>query len=339
MKKISLIICFYNAEEFIDRALKSFIDFLTDEIEVILVDDGSTDNSLEIVNKYIGKHKELILVQQEVNAGLSLARKIGVESSSGDHIMFLDADDEFIRDPFSFFLNRNDLSKVDIFEYGAITDLQETYLNSYYEYEKVIQGSIYLDDYFRSKHNKYVMLWLRLIRRDLFFPTAFSEKFKIHEDNMSLPLIISRSKDVKVLNEIFLKINSNPNSITRAKFSKKNKLNKIQKLKTRAKFYKEIINHLNMYFPIEKKDDSFNRYIIELSLAHVYCLSSTGFIKAFKEHREVKRVIPKKVLFKHKYLYLIDSKFNFFLMFFGFNLTTTVALIYFRVKLILSIKE
>jgi glycosyltransferase involved in cell wall biosynthesis len=151
MKKISLCICFYNAEEFIERALDSFVQFLTDEIEVILVDDGSNDNSLEIVKSYVLKYNQMKIVQHQKNKGLSLARKTAVDHSTANHLMFLDADDEFIKNPFALFLNNKELHSFDVIEYGAITDKNEVYLNKSYRYGEIIEASIYLNDYFKFK--------------------------------------------------------------------------------------------------------------------------------------------------------------------------------------------
>jgi len=96
---ISVIIPMYNSESTILRALESIkkqtsIDYIR---EIIIVNDGSRDNSLNVVLKFIkdNKHLNLILIDKE-NEGVSAARNLGINSSSGDWIAFLDSDDEWV---------------------------------------------------------------------------------------------------------------------------------------------------------------------------------------------------------------------------------------------------
>jgi len=323
MKKISLCICFYNAEEFIERAINSFVNYLTDEIEVVLVDDGSNDKSIELARIFALKYNQIIIVQHEYNKGLSIARKTAVEHSTSKYVMFLDADDEFISDPFSYFLNRNDLNEVDIFEYGAITDFEEVYLNNFYDYEQIIDGRTYLDDYFRFK-NKYVMLCLRLFRRDMFFPKSFSETFRLHEDNMSLPLILSRSNKVVILDNIILKINSNPNSLTRMNFSEDSKTNLRKKLHLKSQFYYELILHLDNNLEIHSKNLSYNRFIIQMALYHSFYSATESMTHMLLRQKRLGNNSLKRSFLKFDLVNRIKSPINVVLIIFGFRLTSVL---------------
>lgn len=90
--KYSVIIPLYNKEKYIERTLKSVLKQTFEDYEVIVVDDGSTDNSLECARK-IQSNKVKIVCQK--NAGVAIARNTGIENSSGEYIAFLDADDEW----------------------------------------------------------------------------------------------------------------------------------------------------------------------------------------------------------------------------------------------------
>ncbi|MBO5944986.1 MAG: glycosyltransferase family 2 protein [Clostridia bacterium] len=92
--KVSVIIPVYNTGEFLRPALDSVIDQTLREIEIICVDDGSTDRSLDILKEY-QKADERIRIVTETNAGPALARNNGIRRARGEYIAFLDADDFF----------------------------------------------------------------------------------------------------------------------------------------------------------------------------------------------------------------------------------------------------
>lgn len=90
--KISIIIPIYNIEKYIHRCVDSVIAQSYKNIEIILVDDGSTDSSAEICDKYKQKDERIIVIHKK-NGGLSDARNAGIKASSGDYLFFLDGDD------------------------------------------------------------------------------------------------------------------------------------------------------------------------------------------------------------------------------------------------------
>jgi glycosyltransferase involved in cell wall biosynthesis len=91
--KVSLIIPVFNVEEYLDKCLLSAINQTLYDIEIIIINDGSTDNSLLICNKYQKKDKRIHIITQE-NAGLSAARNTGINHAKGEFIVFLDSDDD-----------------------------------------------------------------------------------------------------------------------------------------------------------------------------------------------------------------------------------------------------
>jgi len=92
MTKVSVIIPTFNRQEYIQRAIKSVLAQTYKDFEIIVVNDGSTDNTVEILKLYLPKIK-LINIE---NSGVSFARNLGVKNSNGDLIAFLDSDDEWL---------------------------------------------------------------------------------------------------------------------------------------------------------------------------------------------------------------------------------------------------
>ena len=89
---ISVIVPVYNVEKYLPQCLNSIINQTYKNIEVVLVDDGSTDDSGNICEEY-KKNDERIIVVHQKNSGLSAARNVGIEISTGEYITFIDSDD------------------------------------------------------------------------------------------------------------------------------------------------------------------------------------------------------------------------------------------------------
>ena len=91
MKKVSIIVPVYNCEKYIKECINSVINQTYKNLEIIIVDDKSTDNSLSIINSF--KDKRIKVISLKENSGVSIARNKGVEVSTGELICFLDSDD------------------------------------------------------------------------------------------------------------------------------------------------------------------------------------------------------------------------------------------------------
>lgn len=94
MEKVSIIVPIYNIEAYLRRCVDSLLTQDYDNIEIVLVDDCSTDNSAEIAREYANKYAEKCkFIQREKNGGLSAARNTGIDNSMGEWITFVDSDD------------------------------------------------------------------------------------------------------------------------------------------------------------------------------------------------------------------------------------------------------
>ncbi len=95
--KVSIIVPIYNTEKYLKTCLDSIVNQTYKNLEVILVDDGSTDNSGKIIDEYAKKDSRIKAIHQK-NAGQSAARNIGLKKATGDFISFIDSDDRVDKD-------------------------------------------------------------------------------------------------------------------------------------------------------------------------------------------------------------------------------------------------
>lgn len=91
---ISIVVPAYNKEPYIKQCMDSLVNQTLKNIEIIVVDDASTDNTLQILRDYEHKDSRIKIIAKEHNCGRHVARKTGVQSTSGDYVLFVDADDE-----------------------------------------------------------------------------------------------------------------------------------------------------------------------------------------------------------------------------------------------------
>ncbi|MBR0519138.1 glycosyltransferase family 2 protein, partial [bacterium] len=92
--KISVIVPVYNVEKYLPECLDSIVNQTLKEIEIICVNDGSTDNSLSILREYSSKDNRIKIIDKE-NEGLEYTRKVGLDNATGKYILFCDSDDKY----------------------------------------------------------------------------------------------------------------------------------------------------------------------------------------------------------------------------------------------------
>ena len=129
--KISVIIPVYNTEAYIGRCLNSVIQQTFKDYEIIVVDDGSTDKSRNIINDIIAENKDVVInyIYQE-NAGQAAARNAGIDRAEGEYISFLDSDDYIDKFMFEELYKEAKISNADI----IVSDLKCVYDDSEYMY-------------------------------------------------------------------------------------------------------------------------------------------------------------------------------------------------------------
>lgn len=173
--KISVIIPIYNMEKYLKRALDSILRQSYKNLEIILVDDGSTDDSREICLSYVQNDKRFCYYYQE-NKGVAAARNLGLEKSSGDFIAFLDPDDYIDSNMYECLLRaiKENGADIAVCGYRIVRDGEEEY-DSITEYRAdILDKKAAQERYFLGSHEATEMsvVWNKLI------PTAFIHNLK-----------------------------------------------------------------------------------------------------------------------------------------------------------------
>lgn len=129
--KLSIIIPVYNTGKYLDDCLISLLhqDIPHEEYEIICVNDGSTDNSLEILNGYASDNENIIVIDQQ-NAGHAAARNVGLEAAQGRYIWFVDSDDYIDPGCFGFLLYILDTNQIEFLTIGQVPVSSESHFNS-----------------------------------------------------------------------------------------------------------------------------------------------------------------------------------------------------------------
>ena len=170
---ISVIINVYNGEKFIKKCLDSVVNQTYKNLEIIIINDGSTDNTLSICESY--KDNRIKIINQE-NMGLSLSRNVGIDNSHGEYVYFVDSDDfielDTIKYLYSLCKKYNTListcKTLDIFNYDFTVYNMEEKIN-------VISSKEMLKDILLLK-NKAVCSWNKLIKKELFNNLRFENR-------------------------------------------------------------------------------------------------------------------------------------------------------------------
>lgn len=119
MAKVSVIVAAYNVEEYITDALNSLVAQTLKDIEIVVVDDCSTDRTLEIIEKFAALDDRIKVVKHEVNKSLMQVRQTGFRSSSGEYIIYLDGDDMLTKDACEKAYKAITSEKVDMLQYDV----------------------------------------------------------------------------------------------------------------------------------------------------------------------------------------------------------------------------
>lgn len=143
--KVSVVIPVYNAEKYLRDTLESVLNQTFRDIEILCVDDGSTDQSLEIMYDYSQKDSRIkILHQEEESAGAALARNLGLKSARGEYVIFLDADDLFEPDLIEVSYQAAKEKNADAVTFGASFYHSETHTDVYNDAWRI--NSVFFDN-------------------------------------------------------------------------------------------------------------------------------------------------------------------------------------------------
>lgn len=193
---ISVIIPIYNCEEYIERCIKSVLDQNYSNIELILVNDGSSDKSGEICDKYESIDNRVKVIHQ-ANVGVSKTREKATKISKGKWLIFIDSDDYIKNDYISTLYNEAKLDDIDIVCCNSI-DFENKELDEDIRYDEIIkEKSIILKDYFNLKRYPCVV-WGKIIKKDILLQEEFPH-MKYGEDTYLIVKSLLKASKVKLL--------------------------------------------------------------------------------------------------------------------------------------------
>lgn len=240
---ISIIIPIYNVEPYLQRCITSVRNQTYRNIEIVLVDDGSSDNSLNICNENAIQDNRIKVIHKE-NGGLSDARNVGIELSKGKYLIFVDSDDYVDSNMILEMYKRIKLDKSDM----VICDIEiidESDVKSTDRLTRLSEGNnsiIYSEEEFwKNAYNAlssyYIVAWNKLYKREVFSSLRFP-KGKIHEDEYIMHLVVERCNKISCMNDKFYNYVQRDNSITGSSYTVK-RLDIVNALLDRAKYFKD----------------------------------------------------------------------------------------------------
>jgi len=219
---ISVVIPVYNVSDYLKECLDSVLAQKYPSLEVIMIDDGSTDNSGEICDEYVKKHHNFRVIHQE-NGGLSAARNKGISVAKGEYICFIDSDDYILPGYISQLYKTAQEHKADICVcgYGDIIPPELTLIGS--------EATVRL---LTQQENMDNLAWNKLYKRHLFidYDIRYPEG-KINEDNLTTYKLYSHANKVSYLPKSLYFYRERENSITK----KSNYLKQLQMRELAAK--------------------------------------------------------------------------------------------------------
>ena len=209
--KVSIIIPIFNAEKFLNRSISSVMNQTYNNIEIILVNDGSTDNSQKLCEKFLKEDKRIQLINCE-NNGVSFARNLGLERSTGEYIFFLDSDDYIAQKTIEIMVKKANENDADIVKINHFN----TYPNGK---EKINNLDLVLKEKLKKKElmvidskireylyaNTYLLntVWGELIKKNLVEGILFDKEVTYGEDLLFNFKVIQNSKKMIFLKEAY----------------------------------------------------------------------------------------------------------------------------------------
>ncbi len=269
---VSVIIPVYNVEKFIDKCINSVINQTYTQLDILIIDDGSTDNSSNIVDNYASKDKR-IRVFHKANGGISSARNYGLDKAIGDYILFVDSDD---------YIEENMIESM----LKAITnaDADDAICLEEKDDMQMFKNDIYIE-ILRDKIGS--QLWRHLFKASLFNEARYPLN-RYAEDMMVICKILYHKKIVFVPKKLYHYYQANVTSVSN------NKKYKFKNCIDRAVAFSD------RYIFIKNKDDIDNETKdIVLSRAADFCLSTFLSYKKGTNDNDDKDVSDSFLFLKH----------------------------------------
>lgn len=297
MPKFSIIVPVYNVEEYIDDCLKSIKNQTFKDYEVIVVNDGTKDNSMDIVKKY-----DVEIINQE-NGGLSAARNAGVKKAKGEYLIFLDSDDYIEKDLLKK-INDSLKDNPDVVRF----QIKEVYPDKEIDFNEESFNTLNGVEAFNNivKYHFIENAWCYAIKRSYYLENKYEfKKGTYHEDYGLIPLVIIKAPKVKSISYIGYNYRQRENSIMSSKDYKKT-IKKVDDFYNHYKYLVKEIDKTNIDSKI------FKSYITNSLLIKICELDNPEYKEYFNKLKEGKvfdNLLDDSVSRKiKKYLFKVSPK-------------------------------
>tara|TARA_R110000765_G_scaffold336654_2_gene426983 strand:+ start:775 stop:1731 length:957 start_codon:yes stop_codon:yes gene_type:complete len=216
---LSIIIPLYNAENYIVETIHSVLREIPDNVEVIVVNDGSTDNSIELIkNKFSSQlNAGKLLLLEQPNSGVSVARNTGIDQSKGDYITFVDADDLLFEDYYTSVFSVIKSLSPDIIDIGfrRFSDKEDLSNNpDMFTYNKF--GALKTSEAINNVFAHAVFYsWARIIKRTVLGELRFPAGVNFCEDMIFLYQLYQKSATIYHIDKALYAYRDNPAGATR----------------------------------------------------------------------------------------------------------------------------
>lgn len=311
MIKLSIIIPVYNAEKTLKRCLESVLNQKDDEIEIVVINDGSKDSSDKIIQEYKEKNPQIISYYKKRNTGVADTRNYGIQKAKGKYIMFLDADDYIDLHLYNLvkqYMQKDiELIKFKLQRVDNTGKVLEKVNGPIFENKTGVEGFelLYASDVLLDSPCVYIA------KKDLFIQNKLL--FKVgteHEDFGLIPFVIVLSKTMISIDYYGYQYVQSSGSITRNVDYNKT----IKKAYDALKQYDEALNKIEKYKINNKTAEQIRIYYTNAILLKTETLEKKDqkqYIKEIKNRKMIKNIKSKnlKQFFKKIILYISINKY------------------------------
>lgn len=315
---ISVIVPVYNVEKYLKQCIDSIINQTYKNLEIILVNDGSKDNSGIICDEYSKKDSRIKVIHQE-NKGASVARNRGIKESKGEYISFIDSDDFITNDMLDILLsmcieNQCGISKCETIDIKDRNMPKVSRSNNV----KVYDSNYILNDIYEKKPIFNPAPCNKLYKRNLFDKIKFEEGI-IYEDEAIMCQLIFYAQKIAITNDILYCYFLSPKSVMRSSFSEK-RFDILKAFEIRMKFLRDKnLNDIylktqvrysyfisNLYYNLWKnnlhKNEKYSEHITQKKISIKEELNNNKFYTTKQKFME-------QLLVKYPYIY---NNYNIF---------------------------
>lgn len=235
---VSVIVPMYNAEKYIERCLNSITKQVYTNIEIVLVNDCSTDKTDEICNHYKKKDQRVKYIENKKNLGVSTTRNIGILNSKGQYILFVDSDDYIDDNCVDILIHCVQEHDADLVLFGCDLLIKGNRKECFF-YNSQKSNTIDKKDAFKrlfDGNDKIRAIWGKMIKRELFSELLFPDGMRFGEDMYVTSELIQKAKNIFQVNKNMYIYNQDVGSLVRSPFSKE----KLEMVAVAEKWIKDV---------------------------------------------------------------------------------------------------